>query len=452
MRTGNETIIALATPPGIGALSIIRLSGNNVREMTERLLGKNLQWTPRQARFLKLKNGETHIDDCIAVYWQAPHSYTGEDVLELYTHGNPKIVELAVKAYLQQGARLALPGEFTRRALESGKIDLTHAEGLLDLFHASTERELANARAMLRGDLSAQIRQARENLIDLMAQLEAYIDFPEEDIDPPTLLQLHDHIDSLMQQFTNLASTASEGKVLREGVVTAIVGKPNVGKSSLFNLLLREQRAITSPKPGTTRDLIDAECIVAGLRLRLIDTAGLRTASDEIEALGIEKTRTAWDQAQLILHVVAADEPPEEDHKAIDGLQLRPDQQLLKILNKSDLPWHPHRKPEHFDCIISTIRGDGIDSLQNQIQNLYLCTHNTTESASICLINARQNACLENAIRALSNAKSSLTSALPPEIIAQDLRLALSEIDEILGVTDHDEILNKIFSQFCIGK
>ena len=451
MRTGTETIIALATPPGVGALALIRLSGGEVREMTERLLEKKIKWVPRRAFLLKLRDGGEELDDCVAIYWQAPHSYTGEDTLELSVHGNPKIVERVLKAYLRQGARLALPGEFTRRALEAGKLDLTQVEGLGDLFYASTERELANARALMRGDLSGKVREAREMLINVLAQIEAYIDFPEEDIDAPTYDLLQDRVRLVRDSFTKLASTASLGKIVRDGVTTSIIGKPNVGKSSLFNLLLQEQRAITSPRPGTTRDLIDAECIVGGIRLRLFDTAGLRATQDEVEAQGMEKTRQAWDRSQLILHVVAADEAPHEDARAIAGLCLRPDQKLLKVINKSDLTWHPDRKPQLDDLIISARTGEGIDALEQKIKDLFMASH-AEECASLCLLNARQSACLERATQALDCSLSGLANSIEPEIVAQDLRAALAEIDELLGVTDHEEILDKIFTQFCIGK
>lgn len=455
MRTGTETIVALATPPGVGALAIVRLSGDGVREMTERLLGRKLRWVPQRAFFVRLREGEREIDDAVMTFWEGPRSYTGEDVLEICVHGNPKIVEQVIAAYLRQGARLALPGEFTRRALQAGKLGLTQVEGLGDLFSASTERELANARSLLRGDLAKEMEAMREKLIEVLAQLEAYIDFPEEDIDPPTYGMMRERLNAVIERVERLLAGAKMGRVVRDGISAVIVGRPNVGKSSLFNLLLQERRAIVSHRPGTTRDVIDAECVIGDIRMRLLDTAGIREEADEIEAEGISRTKEAWDQAQLILHVMAADEDPELDKIVTAQLKLRPDQRLLRVLNKTDLEWHPRRTyPDYqheFDCRISVAKHEGIESLGEKIKEIFISSQ-AAEASTLCLVNARQTVCLENAKGFLSRAILGLEEKWPPEIISHEMRAALSEVDELLGVTDHEEVLDRIFSQFCIGK
>ncbi len=332
----TDTIVALSTPPGVAALAVIRLSGPESRAIIDQLVTDKVDGKPGHAVYRTLTHQGKTLDDVVLSFWQAPHSYTGEDTVEISCHGNPHIVENIIEACLELGARAARPGEFTQRAFFNDKLSLTQAEGLLALLYAPTERALASARAMKEGRLGHALEAIRAELVDLLSHLEASLDFAEEGIEPRVGPEFAARIDSVREKINQLIRTAPLGRILQEGALTVIVGEPNVGKSSLLNALLREDRAIVAPTPGTTRDLIEAQCNVRGLPLRLIDTAGQRDSTDPVEIEGNRRARALLPNAQLLLHVVEAHQP-----YVATSLDLPENIPSVLIANKSDLGRHP---------------------------------------------------------------------------------------------------------------
>src|SRR5277367_427700 len=324
----TDTIVALSTPPGVAALAVIRLSGPESRAIVDQFVAVKLDGRPGRAVYRTLTYRNQTLDDVVLTFWRAPHSYTGEETVEISCHGNPHIVENIIEACLALGARAARPGEFTRRAFLNDKLSLTQAEGLLDLLYAPTERALASARAMKEGKLGHALEAVRTELVDLLSHLEASLDFAEEGIEPRVGSEFSARIESVREKINQLIRTAPLGRILQEGALAVIVGEPNVGKSSLLNALLREDRAIVAPTPGTTRDLIEAPCNVRGLPLRLIDTAGQRDSTDPIEIEGNRRGRALLPKAQLLLHVVESHQP-----YAPAKIDLPPDIPSLLIAN-----------------------------------------------------------------------------------------------------------------------
>ncbi len=446
MSTATDTIIALSTPPGVSALALIRLSGPDVVAYANALLASPRDWEPQRAAFVRLQAEGKLLDEAVTTYWKGPHSFTGEDTLEISCHGNPLIVQNILKHFLHLGARHAEPGEFTQRAFLNGKLDLTQAEAVLDIIHAETENALSGAQAMKEGKLAEKLNSLRQQLIDLLAHLEAYIDFPDEDITPETGELFLTHIRTLRSQVRALLETAPLGRILREGIRTAIVGAPNVGKSSLLNALLRERRAIVSATPGTTRDTIEAECNVRGFRLVLVDTAGQRETHDEIEAEGVRRAQSAAQHADLILHVVEAPTAPTELDSEL-GKNF-PARLYLRIANKSDLGLHDSNRGT---LPISTLTGAGLPDLEDAIEKTLLGSQRPARTGWLT-INARQEAALQRADEALGNALTAMEAKQPPELISIDLRAALNEIGQIVGLATNEDILDQLFKNFCIGK
>lgn len=442
----TDTIIALSTPPGVSALAVIRLSGPDVIAYTDALLTSPRQWEAQRAAFIHLRHNDQLLDEAVATYWKGPRSFTGEDTMEISCHGNPLIAQNILQAYITLGARPAEPGEFTQRAFLNGRLDLTQAEAVLDIIHASTERALIGAQAMKEGRLAEKLNTLRQQLIDLLAHLEAYIDFPDEDIEPETGRTFQQRIVTMQQDVLALLRTAPLGRILREGITTAIVGAPNVGKSSLLNALLRESRAIVSATPGTTRDTIEAECNLRGFRLLLVDTAGQRDTHDEIEAEGVRRAQSAARRADLILHVVEAPAAPTESDATIRKEQTG--RLYLQIANKSDLGRHEG----HTDAIIlSTWTGQGLTDLEDAIEKLLIGSQQPATTGWLT-VNARQEAALQRAADALDRANTAFSTGAAPELISIDLRAALNEIGQIVGLATNEEILDQLFKNFCIGK
>jgi tRNA modification GTPase len=438
-----DTIIALSTPPGVGALAVIRLSGPGSREVVEPLLVEKIGWAPGRAVYRTLRQGDAVLDDVVLTFWQAPRSFTGEDTVEISCHGNPRIVDSIVRAALELGARAARPGEFTQRAFLNDRLSLTQAEGLLDLLYAPTERALASARAMKEGKLGQALESSRRELIDLLSHLEASLDFAEEGIEPRVGPEFAARVEKLAGELTALLKTAPLGRLLHEGALVALVGEPNVGKSSLLNALLREDRAIVAPTPGTTRDLIEATCNVRGLPLRLVDTAGQRDSTDPVEIEGTRRARALLPQARLLLHVVAAEQP-----FVFSKLELPDDVPCLLVANKSDLGPHPSLPPEAIP--VCALTGEGLDRLEAQIESA-LCGKSHETEAELA-INARQEAALQRAVTALEQARANLAGGLGLELVSIDLRTALEELAEVIGETTTEDILTRLFQNFCIGK
>jgi tRNA modification GTPase len=438
-----DTIIALSTPPGVAALAIIRLSGPQSRAIIDQLLPK-IDWAPGKAIYHTLQYKGEILDDAVLTYWQAPHSYTGEDTVEISCHGNPHIVENILRACLELGARTARPGEFTQRAYLNDKLSLTQAEGLLDLLYAPTERALASARAMKEGKLGRALEAVRTELIDLLSHLEASLDFAEEGIEPKVGPEFAARIELVRVQIGKLLRTAPLGRILQEGALTVIVGEPNVGKSSLLNALLREDRAIVAPTPGTTRDWIEAPCNVRGLPLRLVDTAGQRDSTDPVEIEGNRRARALLPKAQLLLHVVEAHQPYHATK-----IELPEKIPYLLIANKSDLGRHSSLPAQ--TIFLSVQSGEGLGDLETQIESALLADMGD-ESGTVLTINARQNSTLQRAAESLDRALAALRHSTGLEIVSIELRDALHDLAEVIGETDNEDILTRLFQNFCIGK
>ena len=431
---------------GTGALAIVRMSGPAARGILQACTGRQLQ--PRHASLVRVRDAAGRVlDECVATCFTAPASFTGEDVVELCCHGGPLVTQLVLERLLACGACPAEPGEFSRRAFENGRLDLTQAEAVMDIIHAGSELALRAAQHQLQGAICKPVEAAVNTLLDVTAHVEAYIDFPEEDIAPQTQQQLLSTLDSVSADLQQLLSTADRGRYLREGVRTAIIGAPNAGKSSLLNRLAGYERAIVSPTAGTTRDTVEENITLAGLNLRLIDTAGLHDTADALEQSGIERTMRAWQTADLVLEVADASCPPPElpapPHTAPH----------LLLLNKCDLPEHPAWQARAAQAIrISCATGAGLETLEQAIRTLFLTRSTGSEQENLAAINTRHRYALQQALEALQAAHSGLLTTGAPELIAIDLRAALDALGTITGKVDTEDILTRIFSTFCLGK
>jgi tRNA modification GTPase len=440
----TDTIVALSTPSGVAALAVIRLSGPESRAIIDRLVAAKADGKPGHVVYRTLTHQGKTLDDVVLTFWHAPHSYTGEETVEISCHGNPHIVENIIEACLSHGARAARPGEFTQRAFLNDKLSLTQAEGLLDLLYAPTERALASARAMKEGRLGLALEAVRAELIDLLSHLEASLDFAEEGIEPSVGPEFSARVEKVREKINQLLRTAPLGRILQEGALAVIVGEPNVGKSSLLNALLREDRAIVAPTPGTTRDLIEAQCNVRGLPLRLIDTAGQRDSTDPIEIEGNRRARALLPNAQLLLHIVEAHQP-----YVATKIELPENIPSLLIANKSDLGRHASLPKE--TIFLCALTGEGLGDLEAKVESALLADV-ADETETVLTINARQNATLQRAAQSLDRALEGLRHSSGLELISVELRDALHDLAEVIGETDNEDILTRLFQNFCIGK
>lgn len=442
-----ETIVALATAGGTGAVALIRVSGPDAARVVSEATASSGDLRDRRATLRTIRDAEgAVIDQVLVTFFHGPRSYTGEPVAEVATHGGRYVTGRVLQRLLECGARSAEPGEFTERAFFNGKLDLTQAEAVMDLISAQSDLALRAAHEQLEGRLGQRTEDLRHELVGVVAQLEAWIDFPEEDIDPATGKALLDRMTGVSEGIESLLSTADQGRILREGLRTVICGLPNAGKSSLLNLLLGEDRAIVSEAAGTTRDTIEEMLVVEGIPLRVIDTAGLRDTTGEVEQEGIRRTRREAERADLLLVLTDATLPP--------GEALPEDLPVLArrilVLNKSDLGVHPDWAEEnaiHLSCL----SGEGLPALRERIRELAEFGEADWGEQSVA-INARHRDRLKRAGESLEAAATSLREGADPEIVALDLRGALDLLGEIAGRVDTEEILGSIFSQFCIGK
>ncbi len=447
-QEARTTIAAIASPMGTGAISLIRLSGPDSIPIADRVTrGKASAQLPGTLRHCKVYNLDGHaVDDGLLSVFRAPRSFTGEDGIEFTGHGGMLVTKSVLDAFLSAGAVSAGPGEFTQRAFLSGKLDLTQAEGVMDLISAQTQLALRAARSQLEGHLGRRTTEARDQLLESLAHLEAWIDFPEEDIDPQTGALLRSHVAAVLSTVNSLLATADQGRVLREGVRTVIFGEPNVGKSSLLNRLLGFERAIVSDVAGTTRDTIEETINLHGLPLRLVDTAGVREAGDRIEAEGIQRTVRQIEHADLLLEVADASQP----RPPAAVLPATRAHRIL-ILNKTDLGEHPSwstAEAVRFSCLA----GDGFESLSEAIRTALQFNEMDWGEQAVA-INSRHQASLQNARTHLTAALELLEDSLAdPELAAIDLREALDALGEIPGRVDTEDLLDVIFSRFCIGK
>lgn len=441
----DETIAAISTPPGEGAVALIRISGPQAFPIFEKVFhpysGGIARMMPRRAAVGEIREGDCIVDQVLATIFVSPESYTGEDMVEIGCHGGILLSAYVLELILKAGARAAEPGEFTRRAFLNGKLDLTRAEAVMDIIRARTPLALRAAAEQLQGRLGEEIMAIRKDILQIVAHVEAFIDFPDEGIDPASGLALLERISSAATRINDLLRTANEGRILREGVRVAIVGRPNAGKSSLLNRLLGMDRAIVNAAPGTTRDTIEETACLRGILFRLTDTAGLRDTSDPVEREGVERALHAIEQADLVLHVIDAsqmdNDPPLREREIL-------------VINKSDLLELEGPVPAHA-VKVSALTGSGLSALVDAMVR-ETCGQHLTAGQSLAAVNARHKALLEAASIALESSARLVRSNDPPELVAIELRTALESIGRIVGVVDTEEILGEIFNNFCIGK
>jgi tRNA modification GTPase len=444
----GETIAAISTAAGEGAIALIRISGENAVAVADHVFRgkeKPSQFPSHVQRLGEIVDETDRLlDQAMLSVHRAPNSYTGEDLTEISCHGGMLVSARVLEACLRAGARAARPGEFTERAFLNGKMDLTQAEAVMDLIRAQTDLALRSATEQLEGRLGAQIRTLRENLIEILAHIEAAIEFPEEGIAPDVGEKLGTRFDFLREKMRKLLATADQGRILREGVRVVIYGATNAGKSSLLNRLLGYDRAIVSEIPGTTRDTIEERINLRGVPLRLVDTAGLRPSKDKLEREGITRTEKSREAADLLLQVIDRSGPRPADFSEPDS-----DKIDIVVLNKGDLPEHSDWK-NHGGLRISCVTGAGVENLEREILARIGQQHLQPENA--LAINARHRDCLRRALEACDRASGALQQDISAEYIAVDLQDALRAVGEIIGAADVEEILDSVFGQFCIGK
>jgi tRNA modification GTPase len=454
----NDTIAAIATPLGEGGLAVIRLSGPAALAIAGRC------FHPAGKKAIMLAEVATHtlhyghvqqqgrvVDEVLVAVMRAPRTFTCEDVVEISCHGGLLPAKTILDTLLENGARLAQPGEFTRRAFLNGRLDLAQAEAVIDLIHSRTDLALQAANEQLAGKLSAQINQSRDDLIRVLAHVEAHIDFPDEDIAPDTRGQLITRLETAMAFMARLLTTATEGQILRRGIRAAIIGCPNVGKSSLLNQLLGHDRAIVSHIAGTTRDTIEETANIRGLPVIFVDTAGLREAGDEIEAEGIRRTRAMLQKADLVMHVLDHSSPLSPADAAF--LQELSNRKRILIRNKVDLPVKLYLPDDAKSPVVelSCLSGQGVEQLKDAIKEMIWAGEIRAEMLQV-MINSRHQDALKRAHSALVHTRDALAQNLTLELAAMDLHIAVNALGEIVGKTTTEDLLDSIFSQFCIGK
>ncbi|HEY3862363.1 MAG TPA: tRNA uridine-5-carboxymethylaminomethyl(34) synthesis GTPase MnmE [Verrucomicrobiae bacterium] len=453
--TDNDTIAAIATPVGEGGIAMIRLSGPGSLAVADasfrpaRAFGKPSAAASHTIHFGWIVRAGHVVDEALVAVMRAPRTFTREDTVEITCHGGLLPAKLVLDTVLENGARLAGPGEFTRRAFLNGRIDLAQAEAVADLIQARTELAASAALEQLAGKLSQRIHSLRDNLMKTLAHIEAHIDFPEEDIAPDTRAQLVERLQAALGFMDELLRTANEGRVLRRGIRAAIIGQPNVGKSSLLNQLLGQDRAIVSPQPGTTRDTIEETASVRGVPVVFIDTAGLREAADDIEAEGVRRSRQTLAAAELILHVLDGSEPLGEfDQKLLTDYAGR---KRLLVRNKADLPGRL-QMPDGLAAVdVCCLTGAGVEPLKDAIKAAVWA--GGIEAGMLqAMINSRHEDALRRGREAVERAAAALRAQLGLELVALDLRAAAGAVGEIVGKTTTEDLLDAIFSQFCIGK
>jgi tRNA modification GTPase len=451
----TDTIAAISTPPGRGGIGIVRLSGPLAASITTQLVRLRQPLEHGRARLADVLDEDcgmdaSRIDEALVTYFAAPNSYTAEDLVEIAAHGSPVVLELLLGRALKLGARLAEPGEFTQRAFLSGKLDLTQAEAVRDLIEAQTLTQARQAASQMGGALSRRVGPVKQGLVELVALLEAGIDFAEDDVDVTPQAEIARRIGELTTPLTALEASFARGRIVHDGLTLAIVGRPNVGKSSLFNRLVKRERAIVTATPGTTRDTVTERISLNGIPLELVDTAGLREAAEEVEQLGIARSREALADAALVVVVLDATQPlNDEERRLLAAVEGRP---AVAAVNKCDLMETGQPMP---NCAgvpalaTSALTGEGIPALRERI--LALATGGAAAEPGM-LTSLRHQQAIAAALAALADAAQANAGAIPHEMILLDLYRALGALDSLTGQTTPDDILNLIFSSFCIGK
>jgi tRNA modification GTPase len=441
----NDTIVAISTPPGRAGIGVVRLSGSDSRRIAENILRfpASHSWKPWAASLATLVDEQDQIVDRVVVtYFESPRSYTAEDVIEIACHGAPVVLRYCIERAVLAGARPAEPGEFTLRSYVNGRIDLPQAEAVRDLIDATTIYQAKVASQQIEGAVSRRIAPYKEQLLELISLLEAGIDFAEDDIDVAPDAEILKRLDAIRQGLERLVRSFAYGKLVHEGLTLAIVGRPNVGKSSLFNRLLERDRAIVTEIPGTTRDTISETASLNGIPVRFIDTAGIREGEDRVEKLGVERSYQAMADADLTLIVADASEPLREEDRLLIDRAVR----HLVISNKVDIAME---RSLEGSIPVSALTGEGLELLRSRI--IEAVAPEIDQEAGF-ITSVRHEALLREALEALGNAANAVAAKIPHEMLLLDLYSALRPIDAITGATTADDILNRIFSTFCIGK
>jgi tRNA modification GTPase len=477
----NDTIAAIATPPGAGGIGVIRVSGSDAFRLVLPLFrrpgaGEAVSALPasHQLTYGRIIDPLTHelLDEVLVAFMRAPHTYTREDVVEIQGHGGPLVLKRILRAVLSQGARMANPGEFTLRAFLNGRLDLAQAEAVMDLIGSETEASQRLALQQLQGRISAQIEDARTSILGAIARIEASIDFPEDDIPTPQADELRPLIAAAQQQVAALLAGSEQGRLYRQGLRTAIIGRPNVGKSSLLNALLRTDRAIVTPVAGTTRDTVEEVANLRGIPLHLIDTAGITPTDDPVEQIGVQRSRAAAENADVVLLVFDGSELLTTQDRQVcaelralgfgssleeDRVTTRYHRPVVIVVNKADREPRITRAeleamwPQAPIVTLSTLTGTGLSDLEDTLAELVQAGKGL-HSESVLVTSARHQEALRRAAEHLQAAQVSLAQALPLDFVSIDLRASYSVLGEVTGETASDDLLDRIFSEFCIGK
>lgn len=458
----DDVIAAISTPVGAGGIGIVRMSGTGSISIADKVFqgkqGKKLadkkSHTISYGKVINPKTGEV-IDEVLALLMKAPNTYTKEDVVEFDCHGGTLVVQTILEVLLQQGARLAEPGEFTKRSFLNGRMDLTQAEAVIDLIHSKTDLGRQSAIKQLEGRLAKKVREIRQEVLDMIASIEAAIDYPEHDVEEETRADMKQKSQKVLQKLEQLLSSADKGKIIKEGLETVIVGKPNVGKSSLLNYFLQEERAIVTDIPGTTRDTVEEYVNIEGIPIKLVDTAGIRQTSDLVEKMGVEKSREYASRADLVLMVIDASRPIEEEDKEI--LEIVKGKNAIVLLNKIDLQPKIQKEdlmefvPQENILPLSVKEETGFDVLTKRLREMFLGEEGSLGEQEL-LGNTRHKNALFYAKEAIERALQTIDSGMPEDFISMDLQEVNQYLGEITGDSVDEEIIDRIFTKFCLGK
>lgn len=454
-----DTIAAITTPLGESGIGAVRISGPDAYAVGDKIFKSKSAVPLKERRDRSIQYGTivdengTCIDEVLALIMKGPHSYTAEDVLEIQCHGGRKALESILQLILRSGARMANPGEFTERAFVNGRIDLAQAEAVMDVIQAKSRAGLTSAVSQLEGRLSKVINKTRKELTELVTRLEVMIDYPEEDLEDIAVPDVSGALQEMQEKLQHMLEESQNGRMIRDGVMAAIAGTPNAGKSSLLNRLLQEERAIVTDVPGTTRDVLEEWITLRGVPVCLVDTAGIRETDDTVEKIGVSRARRYLDRADIILAVIDGSRPLTDEDK--DILQSAADKNVIIVLNKTDLPsvmTSQDLSTYGFPiCPISASTGDGLEELKDRLLQEVL-KGGFTDGPSALLTNTRHIELVRQSAEALERARQSLQDGMPLDCAVIDIRQAWDTLGSITGDTVHDDIVEEIFSRFCLGK
>ena len=452
-----DTISAISTPKGEGGIAIIRISGDKSFEILDKIFIKknpNADLGFYKLNYGFIKDGEKIVDEVMAVRLKAPKSYTCEDIVEINCHGGTLVSEKVLELVLRNGARHAESGEFTKRAFMNGRIDLSQAEAVMDIIQGKTEKSVSLSLDQLRGDLRDKVNEFKKALLDITAHVNVVLDYPEEGIDDPLPVELRDNLEKVYEEANRLIDSYNTGKKIKEGIKTVIVGKPNVGKSTLLNALLREERAIVTHIAGTTRDVIEEIINIKGIPLVLVDTAGIRKTDDIVENIGVEKSKQFIEKADLVLLVLdASKELENEDIEVINQIKENK-KKVIVLLNKIDLNKKINLEGHNLENIVEISAKDniGIEDMQEKIYSYIVEEDVENSSEKLIITNIRHKTALEKTKDAIRNIFETIDMGLPMDLISVDLKEALDSLSEITGEISSEDILDHVFGNFCVGK